>query len=132
MTRALFQKIGPQGFKSIRLPVTWGIHQGAAPGYTIDPAWMAKVRQVVDLALDENLYVLLNMHHDSWMWVNTLPKQWDTAFTAYTDDAIKLTAEFVTSLREGARVTLIFHFWSGAKATYHVTKSGDTVTGSPA
>ncbi|MDX3642154.1 hypothetical protein [Streptomyces sp. MB09-02B] len=26
--------------------------------------------------------------------------------------------------------TLTFHFWSGARATYHVTKSGGTVTGS--
>jgi endoglucanase len=59
-------------------------------------------------------------------------QQWDTAFSAYTGDAIKLTAEFFTSLRDNARVTLTFHFWSGAKVTYHVTKSGSTVTGSPA
>ncbi|MFJ4526583.1 hypothetical protein ACIP4Y_37765 [Streptomyces sp. NPDC088810] len=27
-------------------------------------------------------------------------------------------------------VTLTFHFWSGASVTYHVTRSGTTVTGS--
>ncbi|WP_373310921.1 hypothetical protein [Streptomyces alanosinicus] len=26
-------------------------------------------------------------------------------------------------------MTLKFHFWSGATATYHVTKSGTSVTG---
>ncbi|MEU6183914.1 glycoside hydrolase family 5 protein [Streptomyces coeruleorubidus] len=74
VTRELLKKVKSQGFRSIRLPVTWGIHQGAAPDYTIDRAWMAKVRQVVDWALAEDLYVLLNMHHDSWMWVNNPPR----------------------------------------------------------
>ncbi|MGO4756799.1 glycoside hydrolase family 5 protein, partial [Streptomyces sp. 2MCAF27] len=62
VTQALLKKVKSQGFKSIRLPVTWGGHQGAAPGYTIDPAWLAKVRKVVDWALAEDLYVMINMH----------------------------------------------------------------------
>ena len=83
MTRELFRKLKSQGFKSIRLPVTWGIHQGAAPGYTIDPAWMAKVRQVVDWALAQDLYVMLNMHHDSWMWINNLSTDHDAVLARY-------------------------------------------------
>ncbi|MDT0346949.1 cellulase family glycosylhydrolase [Streptomyces litchfieldiae] len=55
-----------QGFNSIRLPVTWKDHQGGAPGYTIDPAYLDRVEQVVNMALDEGLYALLNVHHDSW------------------------------------------------------------------
>ncbi|MFF5360000.1 cellulase family glycosylhydrolase [Streptomyces scabiei] len=94
VTRALFRKVRSQGFKSIRLPVTWGIHQGAAPQYTIDPAWMAKVRQVVDLALDENMYVLLNMHHDSWMWVNNLSTDHDTVLARYRATWTQIAAEF--------------------------------------
>ncbi|MGW0846574.1 glycoside hydrolase family 5 protein [Streptomyces sp. NPDC002787] len=65
VTRELLKKVKSQGFRSIRLPVTRSIHQGPGPDYTIDPAWLAKVRRVADLALDEGLYVLLNMHHDS-------------------------------------------------------------------
>ncbi|WP_327348007.1 glycoside hydrolase family 5 protein [Streptomyces europaeiscabiei] len=94
VTRALFQKVKSQGFKSVRLPVTWGIHQGAAPDHTIDPAWMAKVRQVVDLALDEDLYVLLNMHHDSWMWVNTLSTDHDAVLARYRATWTQVAAEF--------------------------------------
>ncbi|MDX3130009.1 cellulase family glycosylhydrolase [Streptomyces europaeiscabiei] len=94
VTRALFQKVKSQGFKSVRLPVTWGIHQGAAPDHTIDPAWMAKVRQVVDLALDEDLYVLLNMHHDSWMWVNTLSTDHDAVLARYRATWTQIAAEF--------------------------------------
>nr|WP_307839227.1 cellulase family glycosylhydrolase [Streptomyces sp. MBT97] len=94
VTRALFKKVRSQGFKSIRLPVTWGIHQGAAPAYAIDPAWTAKVRRVADMALDEGLYVLLNMHHDSWMWVNTLPADHDTVLARYRATWTQIAAEF--------------------------------------
>ncbi|BBC31155.1 Cellulase [Streptomyces graminofaciens] len=94
VTRALFQKVKSQGFKSIRLPVTWGIHQGSAPDYKIDAAWMAKVRQVVDMALDEDLYVLLNMHHDSWMWVNNLSSDHDAVLARYRATWTQIAAEF--------------------------------------
>ncbi|MEU5592682.1 cellulase family glycosylhydrolase [Streptomyces sp. NPDC020298] len=94
VTRALFRKVKSQGFKSIRLPVTWGTHQGSAPDYTIDPAWMAKVRQVVDGALDENLYVMINMHHDSWMWVNNLSTDHDAVLARYTATWTQIAAEF--------------------------------------
>ncbi|GGS99478.1 cellulase family glycosylhydrolase [Streptomyces violaceus] len=94
VTRALLKKVKSQGFKSIRLPVTWGVHQGAAPGYPLDPAWTAKVRQVVDWALDEDLYVLLNMHHDSWMWVNNLATDHDAVLARYTATWTQIAAEF--------------------------------------
>ncbi|MCR5684151.1 MAG: glycoside hydrolase family 5 protein [Lachnospiraceae bacterium] len=32
----------------------------------IDPAWMARIREVVDWCVDEDLYVILNTHHDIW------------------------------------------------------------------
>ncbi|MEU6356592.1 cellulase family glycosylhydrolase [Streptomyces sp. NPDC047072] len=94
VTRELLRKVRSQGFKSIRLPVTWGIHQGPAPDYTIDPAWTAKVRQVTDWALDEGLYVLLNMHHDSWMWVNTLSTDHDAVLARYEATWTQIAAEF--------------------------------------
>jgi endoglucanase len=69
-----------------------------------------------------------NAGHADW----TSYQQWDTAFSAYTGDSIKLTAEFFNALKDGSRVTLTFHFWSGSKVTYYVTKSGGTATGTPA
>lgn len=73
ITRELLRHFRSQGYRSIRLPVTWTNHHGPAPDYTIDPTWLARVRQVVDWALSEDLYVLLNLHHDSWQWINTYP-----------------------------------------------------------
>lgn len=70
VTRELIQHIAAQGYKSIRIPVTWDYHIGDAPNYTVNPAYMDRVQEVVDWALEENLYVMLNVHHDSWLWIS--------------------------------------------------------------
>src|SRR5438445_11464425 len=77
VTQPFLEGLRAQGFKSIRIPVTWGQHEGAAPHYTIDPVFLARVKQVVDWALADHFYVLTNIHHDSWQWITTLPTQHD-------------------------------------------------------
>jgi hypothetical protein len=47
----------------------------------------------------------------------------------YAGGSIVLTSAFLGSLTDGAPVTLTFHFWSGTTVTYHLTKSGSSVTG---
>lgn len=47
----------------------------------------------------------------------------------YPGAAIILPPAFFEPVRDGEPVTVTFHFWSGATATYHVTKSGTSVTG---
>ena len=56
---------------------------GGAPDYTIDPAWMDRVQQVVDWSLEEGLYVMINIHHDTWMWVSTMPTNHDEVLAKY-------------------------------------------------
>jgi endoglucanase len=72
-TQELIQQIAAHGFKSIRLPVTWTDHTGPAPDYAIDPVWMDRVQQVVDWSLEAGLYVMINVHHDSWQWAKYMP-----------------------------------------------------------
>jgi endoglucanase len=83
VTQELIQQIAAQGFKSIRLPVTWhtGNRVGPAPSYTVDPAWMDRVQQVVDWSLDAGLYVMLNLHHDS-SWIRNRPADYLARYTA--------------------------------------------------
>lgn len=83
VTQELIKKIAAQGYKSIRIPVTWDVHVGAAPGYTIDPAYLARVQQVVDWAIGENLYVMINLHHDSWLWISKMEQQHDQVLARY-------------------------------------------------
>jgi endoglucanase len=57
-------------------------------------------------------------------------KEFDVAFAPnYSANNISLTSAFFNEVNNGARVTLTFHFWSGARVTYFVTKSGSSVTG---
>jgi endoglucanase len=99
VTRALLAQVRAQGFKSIRIPVTWGDHQGAAPDYTIDAAWLARVREVVNWALADDFYVMINMHHDSWMWLNQLASDHDNVLARYTATWTQIAAAFRDSPR---------------------------------
>ncbi|MBR3455235.1 MAG: cellulase family glycosylhydrolase [Bacteroidaceae bacterium] len=56
-----------KGFKSVRIPCSWYIHSSDE---TIDAAWMARVKEIVDYCIADGLYVLLNDHWDSgWIEV---------------------------------------------------------------
>lgn len=50
------------GYKTIRIPVTWFNHI-VDRSYTIDPQWMARVKQIVNWAIDAGYYVILDEHH---------------------------------------------------------------------
>nr|WP_203806452.1 cellulase family glycosylhydrolase [Actinoplanes couchii] len=93
-TQALLRHVKSQGYNSIRLPITWSNHHGAAPNYTIDAAWLARVKQIVDWALAEDLYVMINLHHDSWQWINTYPTDRTNVTARYTRLWTQISAAF--------------------------------------
>ena len=70
-TKELFAFVKECGFDSIRIPVTWAQHLGDAPDYTIDPAWLDRVNEVVDWALELDMKVIINVHHDDAFWLIT-------------------------------------------------------------
>ena len=55
------------GFKHVRIPVTWDNRSQKTAPYTVDTDEMDRVEQVVDWALNQDLYVILNVHHDDWL-----------------------------------------------------------------
>ncbi len=70
-TKELIAFVKECGFDSIRLPVTWAQHLGDAPDYTIDKAWLDRVNEVVDWALELDMKVIINVHHDDAFWLIT-------------------------------------------------------------
>ena len=58
-----FANIRRAGFDSVRIPVRWSAHAAAEPPHAIDPAFAARVEQVVREALGAGLAVVLNVHH---------------------------------------------------------------------
>lgn len=65
-TKAMIDEIKKAGFNTIRIPTSWGEHVGAAPNYTIEKAWMDRVQEVVDYAYDNEMFIILNFHHEEW------------------------------------------------------------------
>ena len=66
-TKAMIDKVKEMGFNAVRVPVTWNTHIGPAPNYTIDQTWLNRVEEVVNYVLDNNMYAILNVHHDDWI-----------------------------------------------------------------
>ncbi len=66
-TKSLIDAVTQKGFKTLRVPTTWEFHMGPAPSYTIEPEWLDRAEQIVQYGLDNDMYVILNTHHDHWV-----------------------------------------------------------------
>ena len=51
------------GFNSVRIPVTWFQHM--KEDGTVDEAWMNRIQEIVDYVIDNGMYCILNVHHDT-------------------------------------------------------------------
>ncbi|MCL1832245.1 MAG: cellulase family glycosylhydrolase [Oscillospiraceae bacterium] len=77
VTKQLINTVKESGFSHIRIPFTVA-HRGSDKGastpeseirYVIHPEWLARYKEVVQWAVDADLYVMVNLHHDSWFWL---------------------------------------------------------------
>ncbi|MBR5061579.1 MAG: glycoside hydrolase family 5 protein [Prevotella sp.] len=82
ITPELIRLFKNAGFNAIRLPVTWYPHMEAKFNFStwensywypsrddigtkVDATWMRRVHEVVDYIIDEGMYCILNVHHDT-------------------------------------------------------------------
>ena len=59
----LMKMMKEAGFNSIRVPVTW--YQEMDSEGNVNEAWMNRVKEVVDYVIDNGMYCILNVHHDT-------------------------------------------------------------------
>lgn len=64
-TKELILAVKDAGFNAVRVPTTWYKHV-SGNNYTIDEEWLDRVQEVVDYAYDEDMYVILNAHHEDF------------------------------------------------------------------
>lgn len=119
-TKEMIDTVSAGGFDILRVPVTWGEHMEDAPDYTVDPEFMDRVEEVVGYGIDNDMYVILEIHHEPDLWLlpdsghmsevepkfTALWKQIAERFKPYGD---KLVFE---SMNE-ARVKGAPHEWTG-------------------
>jgi endoglucanase len=80
-TQALINAVAAGGFNTIRIPVAWNSHANQTT-YQIDPAWMARVKQVVDWCYAKNLTVIINSHWDNGWLENNITSNVNTTINA--------------------------------------------------
>lgn len=63
-TKEMMTAVKDAGFNIVRIPTTWGIHMDE--NNVVDEAWMDRVQEVVDYAYSQDMFVILNIHHEEW------------------------------------------------------------------
>lgn len=81
-TKEMIQSVKNAGFNAIRIPITWGEHMN---GDTIDSEWLERAAEIVDYAYNEGMFVIINMHHDDYIWFEPTDSE-------YSADSAKLKA----------------------------------------
>ncbi len=76
VTPEQIHKVKEAGFSTIRIPVTWYRQLSKDGNYTIKPEFLARVKEVVDMAYAEGLFVIINMHHEEWLNCATLDTEY--------------------------------------------------------
>jgi endoglucanase len=67
ITKVLIDSVKAAGFNAIRLPVAWSKFSDEST-FTIETSWLERVEEVVNYILDNNMYVVVNIHWDGgWM-----------------------------------------------------------------
>lgn len=95
-TQKLIDGVKAAGFNAVRIPCAWSSHLVAdAEPFTIDPAWLKRVREVVDYAYRNGMYVIINTHWDGG-WLELHANANDCAAVVKKEKAIwtQIAAEF--------------------------------------
>lgn len=76
-TKEMIDTVKKAGFNTVRIPVTW--YEKCSNG-TINSNWLARVKQVVDYCYANDMYVILNIHHEEDIVPNSVNKTSSNAY----------------------------------------------------
>ncbi|HEV8285901.1 MAG TPA: cellulase family glycosylhydrolase [Chitinophagaceae bacterium] len=74
ITESYVKAVKQLGFTAIRLPCSWDIHVDNKSTAHIDQNWMDRVKAVVGYCVNNDLYVMLNIHWDGGWLENNITK----------------------------------------------------------
>lgn len=80
-TEAMIKAVKKAGFNAVRIPTSWGDHLDS--NNNISKEWMDRVQTVVDYAYKNDMYVILNIHHENdWFIPSKDSKEMSSRFTS--------------------------------------------------
>lgn len=120
--RKMIDTLKTAGFSTIRIPVRWDEHY-IDDNYTIDPEFIKRVETVVNYALYNDLYAIINIHHNELQSqvneenknkvLTELDAVWTQIATHFRNYGDKLIFETINEPRNGED-------WTGNTALYEI------------
>ena len=100
-TKAVIDGIKSLGFKSVRIPTAWVMgHITDESELKIDPAWMARVKEIVNYCINDGLYVILNDHWDGGWLENSFGDISDATVAKKSEQLHKIWTQIATTFRD--------------------------------
>ena len=65
-TKEMIAAVKDAGFNAVRVPITWAQHIDDEGN--IDKAWLDRVNEVVDYVVSQDMYCIINTHHERSFW----------------------------------------------------------------
>lgn len=62
-TKEMIDTVKAAGFNTVRIPVSWHNHL-TDDNFTISQVWLDRVQEVVDYVMANDMYAIINIHHD--------------------------------------------------------------------
>ena len=76
VTKELIHTVSEAGFNVIRIPITWAQEINASENYKIKDAFLERVKEVIDWCYEDNMFVIINVHHEFWVNIRNLDKEY--------------------------------------------------------
>lgn len=86
-TKDMITTVKNTGFNAVRIPVSWYRFVTEKDGkYTIDKKWLKRVKEVVDYAYTQDMFVIVDMHHDDkdWLDISAEGDKWNAVKEEYS------------------------------------------------
>lgn len=89
-TKEYMQALHDAGYNTVRIPVTWGnmISGDLTSGYTINENWLNRVQEIVDYCVSQDMYAIINIHHDGAEqtgWLLVASDEIDTVYYQFAE-----------------------------------------------
>ena len=91
-TKAMIDGMKNAGFKTIRIPVAWSNMVSDDGNYTISDGYFNRVEEIMGYALDNDMYVIVNIHYDGGWWGQFGACKKDSAGNTVADETRRAAA----------------------------------------
>ena len=99
-TQKTFDGLKSYGVNTVRIPVAWSNFMSQDGKYTINKELFDRVETIVNYALNDEMYVIINIHWDGGLWGMFGAEEYDAKETPIRDEAWKKYISIWTQISE--------------------------------